>query len=241
MAEDAAAQNAADNKSETVYHAVKERIVDGVYSPGYRLVLDQLARELSVSPVPVREAVRRLEAEGYVVFQRNVGARVASIDEGAYEHAMEALAILEGAATALSVPELTGDDVDRARKVNERMRTSLLEFDPVRFTELNHEFHEMLCARCPNPHLRTLIEREWARLGMIRRSTFAFVPGRAQDSIDEHAELLELIAAGGPLEEVERCARAHKLATLTSFKHRRDETASHAGQDGADDTREDDR
>ncbi|MGH3319917.1 MAG: GntR family transcriptional regulator [Streptosporangiaceae bacterium] len=221
MAGDTAAGNAPGNsKSRRVYNAVKERISDGTYGPGYRLVLDQLARELSVSPVPVREAIRLLEAEGYVVFQRNVGAQVAAIDETAYEHTMESLAILEGAATALAVPTLTRTDLDRVGAINERMRTSLLEFDPMRFTRLNREFHQVLCEACPNPHLRTLIEREWARMALIRRSTFAFVPGRAQASIDEHDRLLALISSGAPAEEIERCARSHKLATLTSFMHR---------------------
>ncbi|MBO0873278.1 MAG: GntR family transcriptional regulator [Pseudonocardia sp.] len=45
-------------------HAIKQRVEDGTYGPGHRLVLDQLARELSVSPVPVREAVRRQEGRG---------------------------------------------------------------------------------------------------------------------------------------------------------------------------------
>src|SRR5690349_16985254 len=80
------------SKSQLVYRALRERIMDGTYSPGYRLVLEQLAREFSVSAVPVREAVRLLEAEGHVTFERNVGARVA-IDETKYETAAEALAV----------------------------------------------------------------------------------------------------------------------------------------------------
>jgi hypothetical protein len=55
-------------------------------------VLEELARELGVSPVPVREVVRRLEAEGYVDFQRNVGARVASFDERQFEQTLHVVA-----------------------------------------------------------------------------------------------------------------------------------------------------
>ena len=62
------------SKSEQAYAAVKARIVDGTYSPGYRLVLAKIAEDLGVSVVPVREAIRRLEAEGLVKFERNVGA-----------------------------------------------------------------------------------------------------------------------------------------------------------------------
>src|SRR5262245_45003271 len=69
------------SRFELAYTTIRQRILNGAYGPGYRLVLDELAREIGMSPVPVREAVRRLEAEGYVDFQRNVGARVATFDE----------------------------------------------------------------------------------------------------------------------------------------------------------------
>ncbi len=63
------------SKSEAAYATISERINNGAYSPGYRLVLGTIAEELGCSVVPVREAIRRLEAEGLVNFTRNVGAR----------------------------------------------------------------------------------------------------------------------------------------------------------------------
>ncbi|HWV76031.1 MAG TPA: GntR family transcriptional regulator, partial [Isoptericola sp.] len=65
------------SKSQRAYAYLRERIEDGRFVPGYRLVLAQLAGELDMSVVPVREAIRRLEAEGLVTFERNVGAQVA--------------------------------------------------------------------------------------------------------------------------------------------------------------------
>jgi DNA-binding GntR family transcriptional regulator len=208
------------SKSERAYEALRQRIEDGTYGPGQRLVLDRIARELDVSPVPVREAIRRLEAEGFIVFERNVGAQVAAIDPAEYAHTMQVLALLEGAATALAAPELGADRIAEAVRINDEMRLTLDQFDPVRFTHLNHEFHQVLCAGCPNPHLRGLIEREWSRLGMIRRSSFNFAPGRAHASVREHAHLLDLITSGAPAAEIEQAARAHKLATLGAVLER---------------------
>src|SRR5215472_15029736 len=94
------------SRVDLAYDTIRERIVDGSYSAGYRLVLDELARELGVSPVPVREAIRRLEAEGYVDFQRNVGARVATFDEREFEQTLHVVALLEGYATALAAPHM---------------------------------------------------------------------------------------------------------------------------------------
>ena len=63
-------------------------------TPGYRLVLASIANDLDMSVVPVREAIRRLEAEGLVMVERNIGARVSMIDDSEYRHSMESLAIL---------------------------------------------------------------------------------------------------------------------------------------------------
>src|SRR6185312_16642174 len=97
------------SKSQLAYQFVKGRISDGTFTPGYRLVLGQIAGELGISVVPVREAIRRLEAEGLVTFERNVGAQVALLQEAEYTYTMETLALVEGAATQLSAPLLTAD------------------------------------------------------------------------------------------------------------------------------------
>jgi DNA-binding GntR family transcriptional regulator len=209
------------SRVELAYTTIRERITSGAYGPGYRLVLDVLAKEIGSSPVPVREAVRRLEAEGYVEFQRHVGARVASFDEHEFVQAVEVVAVLEGYATAQAAPHLRRADIAKARKINDRMRAALTDLDPVRFSALNREFHFVIYDRCPNAHARTLLEAQWSRLDTIRRSVFAFVPGRARSSVAEHAEILDLIAIGAPADRVERLARAHKLHTAAAVNRLR--------------------
>ena len=210
------AEPPASSKHEVAYDLIRARIVDGSYGPGYRLVLEQLAREFGFSPVPVREAIRRLEAEGYVEFIRNIGARVAHLDTEAYGQAMQALALVEGYATALAAPLMRPADIARAREANHRMAEALHAFDPAGFTALNHEFHEIILDRCPNTYVRGLAAGEWARLDMLRRSSFAFVPGRARGSVQEHSQILDLIEAGADAGEIEMAAREHKLAHPTS-------------------------
>jgi DNA-binding GntR family transcriptional regulator len=211
------AEVAAVSKSQLAYQSIKAGISDGSYSPGYRLVLGRLAEELGVSVVPVREAVRMLEAEGLVTFERNVGAQVAMIDPAEYRTTMQTLSLVEGYATAISAPFITADDIARARSINDRMAASMAHFDPVQFTRLNLEFHGVLFERCPNPHVLELVQRGWARMRALRESTFSFVPGRAQGSVDEHSELLDLIESGAEPLELELAARNHRLATLDAF------------------------
>lgn len=208
---------ATGSKSEQAYAAVKASIVEGIYTPGYRLVLAAIAKDLGVSVVPVREAIRRLEAEGLVKFERNVGATVAGIDPIEYLYTMQTLSIVEGAATALSAPLIGGADIARARAVNQDMRECLQHFDPVRFTRLNQDFHSVLFEHCPNPNILDLVHRGWNRLASLRSSTFRFVPGRAHESVNEHEELLRLIETGAGADKIEMYARRHRSATLDAY------------------------
>jgi len=205
------------SKSERAYQHLHDRIVHHEYTPGYRLVLGTIAEELGMSVVPVREAIRRLEAEGYVTFERNVGARVAVADETEYVFTMQTLGLVEGAAIAMAAPLLTAEEIAHARRINDQMRQLLDHFDPHEFTRLNQRFHTILFERCPNPHVLDLVHRGWRRLPGVRDSTFTFIPERAGHSVDEHDALLALIEDGRDPLQIELAARNHRLRTLDQF------------------------
>ncbi|MDJ0317928.1 MULTISPECIES: GntR family transcriptional regulator [Arthrobacter] len=217
----------AGSKSEQAYAAIKDKILAGKYTPGYRLVLAKLASDLGFSVVPVREAIRRLEAESYITFERNIGATVAGIDPTEYLYTMQTLSIVEGAATALSAPMISAADIARARAVNTKMRECLADFDPILFTALNLDFHSILFENCPNPHILDLVHRGWNRLQALRSSTFSYVPGRAQQSVAEHEALLSLIESGAGPDAVEHAARAHRTATLDAYLARTNHLTQH--------------
>jgi len=211
-----AAQSAL-SKSQMAYRWIRERITSGKYPPGYRLVLSQLADELTVSVVPVREAIRLLEAEGLVTFERNVGAQVAMIDANEYCHALQTLSIIEAAATALAAPHIPPKAIQQARAIDQKLTRCIGRFDPVRFAALNFQFHSTLFEYCPNPRLLDMVRLEWNRVKALRNSIFTFVPGRARDSVAEHEKLLRLIERGAPMTEIELATRVHRTATLDAF------------------------
>jgi DNA-binding GntR family transcriptional regulator len=159
------------SKARIAYQWIKARISDGDFSPGYRLVLGQIARELGISVVPVREAIRLLEAEGLVTLERNIGAQVAMIYPAEYSYTMETLSLVEGYATALSAPNLDADTLRRARQINEEMVGCLHHFDPISFTRLNRAFHLTLFEGCPNPQILDLVHHGWSRLNALRDRT----------------------------------------------------------------------
>ncbi|PWJ26815.1 GntR family transcriptional regulator [Branchiibius hedensis] len=217
MARSAVSGAAAQTKSQRAYEWIRERIVNQHFTPGYRLVLGTIAAELDMSMVPVREAVRQLEAEGLVTFEPNVGARVAMIDDTEYRYAMQAVTILESAATALAARSLTVDDLRRARSINELMVESLDRFDPRIFSTLNQEFHAILYSKCTNPRLLEILNTEWARLGHMRDSIFAFVPERSRESVREHEDIVALIERGASLHDIEEAVRLHRSGTLRAY------------------------
>lgn len=205
------------SKSERAYILIKTKITEGSYGPGFRLVLGAIAKELDVSVVPVREAIRRLEAEGLVTFTTNVGAQVVATDAREYQFTMETLSLVEGLATAMAAPNVKPSDIALARKINEEMRDCLEHFEPTRFTELNHEFHAVIFEHCANLHILDLVHRGWNRLSTIRESAFIYVPGRARESVDEHEQILALIESKADPIDIELAARNHRLSTLNQF------------------------
>ncbi|YCK41094.1 GntR family transcriptional regulator [Actinomadura sp. ATCC 39365] len=201
------------SKAELSYEILRSRILDGTYSPGYQLVMDRLAREIGVSTIPLREALRRLQSDGLVEVVRNVGARVAVFDAAQVRHTLEVLARLEGYATAVAAPRMGPADVARSREINARLFQALDSFDPAAFTALNRAFHFSVYEHCDDEHLNFLLEAEWTRLDHMRRSVFGYLPGRARRSVEEHEHLLDLIAGGADPAEIERLACAHKTNT----------------------------
>jgi DNA-binding GntR family transcriptional regulator len=221
------------SKADHAYDTILQSILDGEYEPGERLVIERLARELGVSVVPVREAIRRLEADGYVTFTRNIGATVTAIDLDRYPETIEAVAAIEGIAIGLAAPHLTATDLRRAREVNDRLRDSLTKFDPTQFTRLNRRFHEILYGACPNRHILAILEREWALLDTTRRSAFTYIPERAARSVREHDELLEMIENGAKSSEIESFARDHRMSTARRLLQHLGDKMEHA--DGSSD------
>jgi DNA-binding GntR family transcriptional regulator len=210
----------APSKAEQAYTILKQRIMDGTYGPGQRVVIDQLGREHRISSVPWRESLRRLEAEGWVEIIPNAGAVVKTVDVDSWQRTMNLLARLEGYATALSASRLSSDQLAEARSLNREMGQALANFDPQRFGDLNRTFHELLCSKSDDVRLNDLVHAEWARLDLIRRTAFWYAPGRALASLSEHDQILDLIEGGADPELIEASVRRHELNTLDAVaKH----------------------
>lgn len=207
------------NKTQIVYDYILSRIETGVYGPGYRIVIDQIARELNLSSIPVREAIRQLEAEGLIQYKPYSGAVVSNINEKEYLQTISVLAVLEGYATVLSLDYIKEETLEQLEKINEQMKQSLGEFDFETFSELNYQFHTLIYENCGNSFLEEQIKQIWQRMKRIRTYGFTLVPQRPKMSIKEHDMIIQLLREKALPNQIEEFVRQHKLNTAEAFKN----------------------
>jgi DNA-binding GntR family transcriptional regulator len=133
---------------------------------------------------------------------------------------MGSLAVLEGYATAIAAPHLNAQGFSRLRAINEEMAQAIDALDILRVSERNQAFHKLIYDHCPNTHMRRQMEAIQERLTTLTRTVFTFIPTRGRVSLEEHAELVDLIEKGGDPLEVELLARTHKLHTVAAYEER---------------------
>lgn len=202
------------SKTERAYAHLRDGILAGAYSPGERFVLNRIARDLAISPVPVREAIRLLEAEGLVSFQRNVGAVVAHPDETAWPDTIETLAVLEARAGAAAAPHLNRDILDRARAVNDDIREPALSAEV--FIERDWQFHSTLTRPCPNPHLMSVLKRVRNLARISQRLYLPYGEDVRARTVADHDELLTALTRGADPRDIEDLVRGHWLSFLSA-------------------------
>jgi DNA-binding GntR family transcriptional regulator len=208
------------NKQQFSYQVIRERIMDGTYAPGQRIVTSQLADELSVSVIPIREALKRLEEEELIQYIPNSGAIVTPIDHEKYLEALSVLAVLSGYATALSARSFPKEKLKDLEKINKEMSEALDEFDLRRFGSLNRAFHREIYQYCHNSFLLQTIESVHEQIDSIRRMGSAFIPVRARESVEEHKQIISMIEKDAPFSKIDEYARNHKLNTVKAYRKR---------------------
>ena len=196
-------------KVDIIYEVLMQKIAGGDYQDGDRLVISQISRDNGVSDIPVREAVRRLESEGYVSIAPNQGPVVRCFSKERLREIFQIKAVLEGYAARLSIDFLTPEDIRELHQRNDRLRQALEKNDMKEYSRLNVEFHLRLYQNMPQRELYGMIQELWKKYS-ITKTVFSVAPTRMEQSIDEHEELLRLIVQRD-YDQVERLMRAHKM------------------------------
>ncbi|PTM98511.1 GntR family transcriptional regulator [Mycoplana dimorpha] len=144
-----------DTIASRISRALADRIISGELAPGQRLRQDHVAEEFGASHVPVREAFRRLEAQGLAVSEPRRGVRVASFDLREVREVAEMRAALEVLALRHAVPHLTPAILDRAAAATAAADSSR---DVRSWEAANRAFHRLILEPCAMPRLLAAID-----------------------------------------------------------------------------------
>lgn len=183
--------------AQRAYDVVRAGIVDGTFELGARLPEEDVAERAGVSRTPVREALRRLAAEGFVTFIPNRGAQVASWTDQDLEEIFELRALLESHAAGLAATRVApaqllemhdlADEMERAAT-----RATAPSLD--RVAELNTRFHHTILAAADSGRLRTLLETVIV-IPLVHRTFHRYTTEALRRSMHHHRELLAAFEA----------------------------------------------
>jgi len=182
---------------EIVFEALRNAIVEHKLQPGERLMEVQLAEAMGVSRTPVREAIRRLELEGYVVMIPRRGAYVAQISLKDIADAFEIRGALEGLAAGLAAERATDEDIERLERLVAKTSECLGSTNVDKAVELDIQFHEALYEASRNKRLIQIISNLREQILRFRTQSLAF-PGRLAAAVHEHGMIVDAIADRDP-------------------------------------------
>lgn len=177
-----------------VLEAIREAIMNGSLQPRERLMEIQLAEELGVSRTPVREALRKLELEGFIVMVPRKGAYVSDLSMKDIADVFEIRAALEGLAAALAAERITEDELETMERLLVEKGDAIHKEDIDKLVEVDTKFHEAMYKASRNERLSSIISNLREQIQRFRLTSLS-VPGRKQDSLEEHRNILEAIQA----------------------------------------------
>jgi DNA-binding GntR family transcriptional regulator len=198
---------------QSVYEILVELVVSGALRPGQHLVESELARQLGVSRQPVREALHRLEAEGWVDLRPSQGAYVHVPTDAEVDQLLDVRELLEGATARLAARAATPEAVASLRATWQDGMAAVGGGDVAAAVAANNAFHAAVAAVAGNTVLEELSEIVGRRVRWHYRQV---APVRGHESWSEHAELLAAIEAGDE-DRAAALARVHTERTRTAY------------------------
>ena len=177
---------------ELVLEAIREAIMNGSLKPRERLMEIQLAEELGVSRTPVREALRKLELEGFIVMVPRKGAYVADLSLKDIADVFEIRAALEGLAAGLAAERITDEELEYRERHLVEKGDAISQNDMERLVAIDTDFHEAIYRASRNERLFVIINNLREQIQRFRATSLAY-PGRMKQSLEEHRIIVEAI------------------------------------------------
>ncbi len=179
---------------ELVLEAIREAIINGTLKPRERLMEIQLAEDLGVSRTPVREALRKLEIEGFIVMVPRKGAYVADLTFKDIADVFEIRSALEALAAALAAERITNEELEEMERLLVQKAEAITNEDIDKVVLVDTKFHEAIYKASRNERLTNIINNLREQIQRFRATSLAY-PGRMKASLDEHRSIVEALQA----------------------------------------------
>ena len=177
---------------EKVYDELRRALIAGRFQPGQVITLRRVAAMLGTSPMPVREALRRLTAEGALVLGPNRSVRVPMITVAGYTEVYEIRIALEGLAAEKAAGRMSEAELDRLDAINQAFRNAAENNDAEGYLENNQEFHLSIYRAAGSTLLVDTIEGLWLRVGPILHYLFRDVR-LVTAAVETHTPILDAL------------------------------------------------
>lgn len=205
----------ARSKKDLVIQELSNAILSGELLPGTRLIIEDLAKQLKVSPIPVREALQQLQADGYVTIEPYIGARVAPIESESVIEVFTLLEAMEVTSSRAACIHLTENDFHALESILRKMDS--LVGDPEGWSQENRHFHQLICDRSGTHLVGALMSKvldHWDRLHRyFLKDVFAKRLPKAQK---EHWKILATLRTRN-VEKLEALLREHNQSSLAAY------------------------
>jgi len=204
------------SKKELVTETIREAILNRELTPGTRLVIENLANQLGVSPIPVREALQQLEADGYVLIEPFVGAKVAPIEAESVVEVFSLLETMEVVSSRAACQHMTEEDLKVLEEIVVKMDG--LTGDPELWSQENRRFHSYICEKSGTRLIGSLMSKvldHWDRLHRyFLKDVFE---RRVRQAQREHWKILKCIQSRDP-DRTEAVIREHTRTAMAAYK-----------------------
>jgi DNA-binding GntR family transcriptional regulator len=180
-------------KEEQVADFLREGIISGMFERGSRLKQAEIAERLQLSITPVREALKLLEAEGYITGNSYRGACVAPFDASASEEVLELRLQLESRLIRGTLEHVTSQDIAELQIMNSEFGRAFALGDRAAARGINYRFHRRLYSIAAMPQTLHFVQILWARYPF---DLINAVEGRGQHATAEHDEIMRALVSG---------------------------------------------
>ncbi|SFN99112.1 DNA-binding transcriptional regulator, GntR family [Cohaesibacter marisflavi] len=179
---------------ERIYQALRERLLFGGFLPGKAVTLRGLADNLEVSPMPVRDAVRRLTAEGALESHGNRRVSIPAMTEKKYHEINLTRSLLEPELAEMALPNVTEAEIQRLITIDDAIDACLENGDVEGYMRGNHAFHFALYEMARSDVIIKLVENVWMQFGPFMRLVY----GRhgTANLIDQHKQAIDALQQG---------------------------------------------